>query len=562
MNSIAAGFIGLAVVLAALQLVTLRHTIPPPDAITYFEVADQISRVGYAAALPLHWSPLYPLYALAARRLGSASLNHELAVTAAADAVALVALCVIVVLVFRSLARLCWPDDQAPGRAWLSYAGGAGVFLAFGILRVGLRMPDVLVTCLAIITLWLWCQASARQLDARWSAVAGIVGGAAFLARANLLHWSVAVGVLACVLAPGVGMRRRARAFASFCVGLLIVVGPQTYLLSSARGSFVWGESGRMAFAVAHGAAWPAGAPAWPVRRAGGDVRLFTETHAVNFPGFYDPGREFDDATVTLGWGSTIRAMARASTWCLMGNVSPSFALMWPLLWAAWPALLFGLGDWRRRSRREDGGDGRGALRRRLAWLLILAGCAGVGMHLLTFCYGYYMPPYFIASFTGLSLMTIDARTDPGVAHRYRAAHVVGIGFAVAATLLTLRYYRSSEARVREVNLAEAQAMAAALKALPSDESGLRKIAVAGYWLGLYGIRLSDSQVAADLPDVTVLRDRARLAKALAVLRTEGIVALLVPTAALKDAGIHARPVGGGQWSVVDLRSVPPGPAI
>ena len=561
MNSIAAGFVALAVVLAGVQFATLRHTIPPPDAITYFEVADQISRVGYAAALPLHWSPLYPLYALTARRLGSASLDRELSVTAAADAVALVALCVVVVLVFRSLSRLCWPDDRAPGRAWLSYAGGAAVFLAFGILRVGLRMPDVLVAGLAVITLWLWCQASARRLDARWGAAAGIASGAAFLARANLLHWSVAVGVLACVLAPGAGMRRRAQAFASFCVGLLLVAGPQTYLLSSARGSFVWGESGRMAFAIAHGATWPAGAPAWPVRRADGDVRLFTGTHEVGFPGFYEPGREFDDATVTLGWRSGIRAMARASAWCLMGNASPSFALMWPLLWAAWPALLFGLGDWRRRSRSEKAGDGRATLRRRLAWLFILAGAAGVGMHLLTFCNGYYMPPYFIASFTGIGLLILDARTDPGIAHRYRAAHVVGIGFAVAATLLTLRYYRSSEAHVRERNLAEAHAMADALKPFPPDESGLRKIAVAGYWLGLYGIRLSNSQVAADLPDAAVLGDRARLARALAVLRTEGIVALLGPTAALKDAGIHARPIGGGQWSVVDLRSIPPGPA-
>ena len=111
----------------------LQNTTPPADGIATLEVADQIPRVGYGKALPQHWSPLYPLYLLAVRAVAPAPINRELLVTAAADALLLVTLCVVVMLVFRSLGRLCWPDDAAPRLAWLTYGCGLAVFL--GILR-------------------------------------------------------------------------------------------------------------------------------------------------------------------------------------------------------------------------------------------------------------------------------------------------------------------------------------------------------------------------------------------------------------------------------------------
>ncbi len=440
-----AAFLLLVLTLALLQLWLLQNTTPPADGISYFEVADQIPRVGYGKALPQHWSPLYPLYLLAIRTVAPASLDRELLVTAAADTLLLVTLCVVVMLVFRSLGRLCWPDDAGPRLAWLTYGCGLAVFFAFAILRVGLRMPDALVTSLAIATLWVWCQASARHLAVKWTAAAGVLSGVTYLARANLLHWSLVVGVVACVLAPGVLPRRRFLAFAAFCLGLLLVFGPQSYVFSTARGRFTFGETGKLGFADVYGAVWPGGVPAWPVVLEGGDVRLFTESRDVQFPGFYDPSREFDDATIQFDVRRAAWAIPRSVNSCLMGAWTPSFALMWPLLWAVWPPLLFGVG---RRSRAPDPGDSRAALRWRLAWFLTLAGCAGIAMHLLTFCYGYYLPPYLIASLMGVCLAMLDVpRGDSSARDRQRAAQMAGIGFAVAATLLTLRYVRTAEAR-------------------------------------------------------------------------------------------------------------------
>ena len=85
-------------------------------------------------------------------------------------------------------------------------------------------------------------------------------------------------------------------------------------------------------------------------------------------------------------------------------------------------------------------------------------------MHLLTFCYGYYLPPYLIASLMGVCLAMLDvSRGDSSARARQRAAQMAGIGFAVAVTLLTLRYVRTAEAQAREAGLSEAKAMAAAL---------------------------------------------------------------------------------------------------
>jgi hypothetical protein len=98
-------FMVLVCLIAAGQLYVFYRAQPAPDSVEYFEVADQIARVGYAKALSLHWSPLYPLYLLAARRVTSGAIERELAVTAAADVVLLVGLCLVVGLVFSSTAR-------------------------------------------------------------------------------------------------------------------------------------------------------------------------------------------------------------------------------------------------------------------------------------------------------------------------------------------------------------------------------------------------------------------------------------------------------------------------
>jgi cytochrome c biogenesis protein CcdA len=416
-------------------------------------------------------------------------------------------------------------------------------------------MPDALVTSLAVATLWVWCQASARHLSVKWAAAAGVLSGVSYLARANLLHWSLVVGIVACVLAPDVLPRRRFLAFGAFCLGLVLVFGPQSYVFSTCPRKFHVRRDGqaRVCRCVRSGMAGRRSCMAGRARGRRCPVVHRIPQRAVS--GFYDPSREFDDATIQFDVRRAAWAIPRSVNSCLMGAWAPSFALMWPLLWAVWPPLLFGVG---RRSRAPDPGDSRATLRWRLAWLLTLAGCAGIAMHLLTFCYGYYLPPYLIASLMGVCLAMLDVpRGDSSARDRQHAAQLAGIGFAVAATLLTLRYVRTSEATGREANLAEAKAHGRSPDRLPPF--GDRPPQDRGRqpnWLGLYGVRLSGSQLLADIPNPDVLHDPLRLAKAMAMLRRQGIVALLIPGGLLRqDDHLQWQPIGGGAWAVVDVRA-------
>jgi 4-amino-4-deoxy-L-arabinose transferase-like glycosyltransferase len=548
------GFALLVVVLAAAQLSVFRHAQPAPDSIEYFEVADQIARVGYGHAMSLHWSPLYPVYLLAARKIAALPIEHELAVTAAADAVLLVALCAIVASVFMSLGRLCFHDREASARAWLAYACGLVIYFAFAVLRVGLRMPDALVTCMTVLTIWAWSHAIARRLDLRWSLIAGLFSGIAFLTRGNLLHWSLVAAVVAVVLAPGVTGARRLMAYGVFALGLLSCVGPQIYVVSSARGQFTFGESGKTVFAETYGAVWPHG-QAWPVRLSDGDVRMFTETRDLNFPGFYEPGREYDDATIPFRLSKTVLTVIRSMHATLFGYWSPSFALMWPLCWALWPAWAFGtalfggIGD-------RNGTPNDHLLRRRLSWFLMLAGAAGVSMHMLSFSLGYYLPPYLIPLLLGLYLAVLDNRPDDAASRRQRqrAGWIVALGFAVTTAMTTAGYLRRSDARARIGAVADANAIAEALSAFPAQGSERRRVAVAGQWLGVYGIRLSDSELIADIPNPAILHDPVRGMDAIRALRKQGIVALLIPRSeAQPDDALRWRAVTSG-WAIADVR--------
>jgi 4-amino-4-deoxy-L-arabinose transferase-like glycosyltransferase len=531
----------LAAILAAAQFALLRNTMPSPDSLAYFEVADQITKSGYGTALPTHWSPLYPLYLIAARTLTSGAVASELTVTAAADVFALLVLCLTVALAFRSIARLCWPADATPRHAWTAYVVGLAVYLAFCVLRVGLRLPDALVTICAVLMLWAWCKACSSGLDLRWVAVAGGAAGVAFLARGNLLHWSVLVAVIAAAVAPGVSRRRRIAALGAFAMVVLAVFGPHTYAMSAAQGRFTFGESGRLAFAVAYGAEYPNG-QAWPVQHAGGDVRTFPEPRVVAYPGFYDPSREFADARIQFSVAALARSALRAAAWCSVGNQTGAFALLWPMLWGAWPVAVLG---WRRPDPSRLGV--------RLGALLTLAGLGGIAMHLLSVCNGYYLPPYVIALASGATLMVVETATADR-ATAIRALRVAGIGFAAAAAVLTARYVRTSEATARHARVMETDALAQALDAHPPDEAGVSRVAVAGYWLGLYAVRLSGSQVTADLPDPAILLDAQRRERALTTLRQLDVAALLLPADSPAAAAVpNAARIPNTSWMLVDI---------
>ena len=254
-TAIGAGCVALAVIAALVQMRTTGTATPTADSLAYFAVADQIAKVGYGPALPLHWSALYPLYLLLLRRLTAGQAIDELALTSAGDAVLLVAACGVTALALVSVASRCWPERPRVQASWVAAGCATALFLCFADLRVGLRMPDALVTSLAVATVALWAHAIDRGMDLRFAAAAGLTSGLAFLTRANLLHWSIGVALVALTVDPA-ALRRRAAALAVFAAALTLVSAPHVVALSRARGHFVYGESGKLVFAETYGATW------------------------------------------------------------------------------------------------------------------------------------------------------------------------------------------------------------------------------------------------------------------------------------------------------------------
>jgi hypothetical protein len=230
-------------------------------------------------------------------------------------------------------------------------------------------------------------------------------------------------------------------------------------------------------------------------------------------------------------------------------------------LWALWPVLTFGFA-----RPAAAGGDaapgGTGVLRRRISWFLMLAGSGGVAMHLLSFSIGYYLPPYLIPLFMGLYLAMLDANPhDVTRLPRHRAVWIVAGGFCAAAILSTASHLRRSDSAERIAAMSDTNALSAALAALPPAEAGRRRVAVAGPWLGLYAVRLSNSQVTADIRDPGVLHDPARAARAVAALRDRGVVAILCPRSQLQPGDPLAWRMVDSVWALADIREQAAAPA-
>ena len=554
------GFGALASALAVAQLGVLGQQQPGIDSIIYQEVAEQIAKVGYSEALSSHWSPLYPLYLCAINNLSGLGVEHEPIISSLGYAALLLLGCGVAGMFLHGVANLLWPrgtGERLEARAWICYGLGLTLYLLFAVHKVSMRMPDGLVFCLAIAALGCWCRAFTKGLSWRWTFAAGIFSGLGFLARSNVLHWSGVVAIMACGLAPNVSFRRRPTAFVAWFLGLLIFVTPQIWMMTARKGSLEFGNTGRMTFAQVYGVSWPEGPATWPLRLADGDVRVFTERRMVNFPGFYDMDRAYENAKLAIGVSTVLRAFIQAVFSFLLGYWSPGHALLWPLLWATWPLWLMGLGSWRMEGQNENGDPpGFSALRRRMAYLLTCAGLVGIGMHLLSSCYFHYLPAYLFALLVGACLWMLEGSKDKlSTVHACRACYGVALGFALVTSLTTIALFRDVNTRGIKSTIAQTNRLVSAFNELPAPKDGLRRIAVLGEgWLDLYAIRLSASQIYADIPDPLVFSDESRFNRVIEALRQEKVVAVLATVAPCTNrTRENWRHIEGTNWWLLNL---------
>ena len=424
------GFMLLAVALAATQLVLFRDVLPGPDSIAYFEVADQI-RANWLCPCALA-ALVATLSALSARGQN----DHRAAARprAGGHCCGRRRIARSAVRPRRSGVRLARPLVLSGSRgfvpSWLASACGLS---SVPVLRRPARRPAFARCARDMLD-----RSRRLGLVARNGQVSIFDGARSpacsaasrFSTRANLLHWSVVVGAAAVRARADVAWRaRRATRTASSLLGLLASVGPQTYVLSSARGQFtVWrvGQArvrGNLRRGLAERSSGLAGSRE---RRRRSHLHRRARSE---LPGFYDPGREYDDASVPFRLTKAVLTVVRSVRATLFGYWSPSFALLWPLCWALWPVLMFGVTVFPCSLRRAEL-ERSAALRRRLSWFLMASGAPASRMHLVSFSLGYYLPPYLIPLLMGLYLGMLSREADPVTARvpRQRAVWIVAAG--------------------------------------------------------------------------------------------------------------------------------------
>ena len=251
---------------------------------------------------------------------------------------------------------------------------------------------------------------------------------------------------------------------------------------------------------------------------------------------------------IRFSFPAFLRGVLRGVQSLLFGFYKPTEGLFWVLLWAGVPFLF-----WRKRSPGVTENDSGRPLRRRMGFFLALSGLGGILMHILSFCIGYYLLPYCFALAAGGGILLFGKGKER---ERYlrRAFGFVAAGFITASFLLTFSYYRAAHLRLLRSTQGEIQVLSGALEKLPSGGKALRKIAVAGDWLSLYAVRLSHSQVYADMPDLSLWKDAARARKALSALRERGVVAVLLPRRlGAISARFGASPIEGSAWDCIVL---------
>jgi hypothetical protein len=330
---------------------------------------------------------------------------------------------------------------------------------------------------------------------------------------------------------------RRIAAMAVFVLGLSVFALPQIGVLSAQKGELSLG-AGMIPLAEVYGVQWPQGGSAWPEKAADGDVRIFSTSREVHYPGFYEPEREYEGATILYSFPKMVRGGLRAAQSLLFGFWSSTYALLWPLLIAFLPAIFFGV-----RFRRVE------------SVFLVVCGAAGVATHFFSFCIGYYLGAYLVMFFGGLSMAMLDSKSaDESRRLAGRALFATGMIFILAAFLTTFSYFRAASRRGIIEGNAETASLVQGLKEIPAQEGKLTRLAVAGEWLGLYAVRLSGAQVYAEIQKTDALHDRERTARILDALKAHDVRALIVPNGAWEGLeGLGPKPIKGTRWMRVEL---------
>ena len=243
---------GVALLLGAVQVWGFRH-LANSDGISYLDMGDAFSRVGWGALVNAHWSPLYPgLLGLALRILKPSGYWDAPAAHLVNFAIYVGALASFdffwrtLLSSHRKESPRFSPEGSItlPEWAWLPLGFALFVWTTLRLIDLALLTPDVCVIAFVYLASGLVIRIRMNPAGWRTFFTLGLVLGLGYLAKAPLFPMAfVFLGVSALV----VGNARAALPRVSVALLVFLIIAcPLVRALSIAHGRLTFGDSARL----------------------------------------------------------------------------------------------------------------------------------------------------------------------------------------------------------------------------------------------------------------------------------------------------------------------------
>jgi hypothetical protein len=244
-----------------------------PDGVTYMDISDAYREGHWKAAFNRHRSPLYSWLLTPALALTQSSPEVEFTAVHAVNFLIFVAALGCFHYLLTGVVRT-HPLSVFPKWALLGAAYGVFLWTTLTVITLELVTPDLCVTAIVYLTLGMLLRV--RRDDERWVVflVMGLALGIGYLVKTALLAFAPMTAIL-CAAAIG-NVRRAMPRLMLIALGFGIVAGPWIYALSTAKGQFTLGDSGKLAYGFMvqevpmfhwHGGPAGSGVPAHPDRQ-------------------------------------------------------------------------------------------------------------------------------------------------------------------------------------------------------------------------------------------------------------------------------------------------------
>ena len=408
------GFCLIAIALAAVQAWTSRYAMNP-DGIQYLDNATAYSSGDFERALNSQWSPLYPWLIGAWFAAVRASPYLECPYVHLLNFLIYLASLAAFLFFLNCVLDRIPAEKRTPAIrvSLILIACSSFLYCSLDFTNLAYVTPDLLVSVFAFLAAGLLLRIQANTASTSGYVAFGSILGLGYLAKTPFLVFGLlCLGIAA---ASG-GNRKRAGHLARCCLAagtFAAIAVPYIWILSSAKGRFTFGDSGRwniiwMVNRVPlynwQGGPADNGAPIHPTRQLSSNPAIYEFATPIGgtYPPWYDPIYWSQGARIAFRPTDFIRALRLQIQF--YGYLVHHRQL--PLVFAL--ATLFLLSP-------EKACIFSGI---RKFWPLLLLGATPFAMYAVVHAEARYLAAFFVLLWTGLMaglLAGLDARVDPRV---------------------------------------------------------------------------------------------------------------------------------------------------